>query len=165
MRRIGRQLAHAGKEILLAHTFLIPGSRTGLSLDRLIRLQAQVGSERSEGVHHKLAAFQSRSIRAQPWFTKPIYGWWSSSHCNCKIGRISLPWPRNSCAKFWLTMRNLKAAERRYDCKVTLDEAVELPQKRDLDLLALDPALKELARVDSQRARIVELRFFGGRSA
>ena len=58
---------------------------------------------------------------------------------------------------------NLKAAKRRYDCKVTLDEAVELPQKRDLDLLALDPTLKELASVDSQQARIVEVRFFGGR--
>lgn len=60
--------------------------------------------------------------------------------------------------------RNRKAAKRSYDCKITLDEAVELPQKRDLDLLALDDALKELSRLDSQQARIVELRFFGGLS-
>jgi RNA polymerase sigma factor (TIGR02999 family) len=60
--------------------------------------------------------------------------------------------------------RNRKAAKRRNDCKIALDEAVELPQKRDLDVLALDEALKELARLDSQQARIVELRFFGGLS-
>lgn len=33
---------------------------------------------------------------------------------------------------------------------------------QDLDLLALDEALAELATIDAQQARIVELRFFGG---
>jgi len=33
---------------------------------------------------------------------------------------------------------------------------------RDLDLLSLDEALAELATLDEQQARIVELRFFGG---
>jgi RNA polymerase sigma factor (TIGR02999 family) len=33
---------------------------------------------------------------------------------------------------------------------------------RDTDLLALDEALGELAAIDEQQARIVELRFFGG---
>ena len=60
--------------------------------------------------------------------------------------------------------RNRKAAKRSYDYKITLDEAAGLPQKRDLDLLALDDALKELSRLDAQQARIVELRFFGGLS-
>lgn len=32
----------------------------------------------------------------------------------------------------------------------------------DLDLLALDEALGDLARIDERQARIVELRFFGG---
>jgi len=60
--------------------------------------------------------------------------------------------------------RNRKAAKRRDDCKITLDDVIELPQKRDLDVLALDDALRELARMDSQQARIVELRFFAGLS-
>ena len=60
--------------------------------------------------------------------------------------------------------RNRKAAKRRNDCKITLDDVIELPQKRDLDVLALDDALRELARMDSQQARIVELRFFAGLS-
>ena len=38
---------------------------------------------------------------------------------------------------------------------------VALPS-RDLDLVALDEALEELAAIDPRQARIVELRFFGG---
>ena len=60
--------------------------------------------------------------------------------------------------------RTRKAAKRSYDCKIELDEAQGLAPPRDLDLLALDDALEELARMDKQQARIVELRFFGGLS-
>lgn len=60
--------------------------------------------------------------------------------------------------------RTRKAAKRSYDCKIELDEALGLAQPRNLDLLALDDALQELARMDPQQARIVELRFFGGLS-
>ena len=60
--------------------------------------------------------------------------------------------------------RTRKAAKRSYDCKIELDEAHDLAPPRDLDLLALDDALEELARMDKQQARIVELRFFGGLS-
>jgi RNA polymerase sigma factor (TIGR02999 family) len=45
---------------------------------------------------------------------------------------------------------------------LTLDEAIALPNKRELDLVALDDALNRLARLDPQQSRIVELRFFGG---
>jgi RNA polymerase sigma factor (TIGR02999 family) len=47
---------------------------------------------------------------------------------------------------------------------LALDEAVALPRTREVDLVALDDALTQLARVDPQQARIVELRFFGGLS-
>lgn len=46
--------------------------------------------------------------------------------------------------------------------RVTLDEAFSLVSPRGLDLLALDTALSELAAIDEQQARIVELRAFGG---
>ena len=46
--------------------------------------------------------------------------------------------------------------------RVTLDEALELPAQADLDLVALDEALVALARIDPAKARLVELRFFGG---
>ncbi len=48
--------------------------------------------------------------------------------------------------------------------KLTLDGAAVLPENRSLDLVALDDALHELARLDPQQSRIVELRFFGGLS-
>jgi RNA polymerase sigma factor (TIGR02999 family) len=47
---------------------------------------------------------------------------------------------------------------------LTLDEASVLMKGRPVDLLALDEALKGLARLDPQQSRIVELRFFGGLS-
>ncbi|MBI3652461.1 MAG: sigma-70 family RNA polymerase sigma factor [Acidobacteria bacterium] len=47
--------------------------------------------------------------------------------------------------------------------KLTLDEALALPQQeRDVDLVALDDALKTLEAMDAQQSRIIELRFFGG---
>jgi RNA polymerase sigma factor (TIGR02999 family) len=47
---------------------------------------------------------------------------------------------------------------------VPIDE-VEIPdEQRDVDLVALDEALRELAENDARKARVVELRFFGGLS-
>jgi RNA polymerase sigma factor (TIGR02999 family) len=60
--------------------------------------------------------------------------------------------------------RRRRAAKRDYRCQITLDRAVALPQKREVDLLALDDALDELSRLDPRQGRIVELRFFGGLS-
>lgn len=46
--------------------------------------------------------------------------------------------------------------------KISLDTSLNLAEKRDLEVLALDDALKELAQLDSRQAKIVELRFFTG---
>lgn len=48
--------------------------------------------------------------------------------------------------------------------KLSLDEAVSFSNQREIDLIALDEALKELECLDPQQTRIVELRFFGGLS-
>jgi len=45
---------------------------------------------------------------------------------------------------------------------VTFDEALAVSPPDDPDLLALDEALTELARVDERKAQVVEMRFFGG---
>ncbi len=47
-------------------------------------------------------------------------------------------------------------------CRLTLDEAVALPQQLDVDVVELDRALTGLAELDAQQSRIVELRFFAG---
>jgi len=58
--------------------------------------------------------------------------------------------------------RRRLAAKRHGGCKVTLEGAASLLEKPAVDLMALDDALKGLARLDPQQSRIVELRFFGG---
>jgi RNA polymerase sigma factor (TIGR02999 family) len=48
--------------------------------------------------------------------------------------------------------------------RLSITSAEELVAKPDLDVLALHEALEELALVDPQQSRIVELKFFGGLS-
>ena len=48
------------------------------------------------------------------------------------------------------------------DYKVSLDEAVSYFAERDVELVKLDDALRELETFDARQSRIVELRFFGG---
>lgn len=47
---------------------------------------------------------------------------------------------------------------------IELDEALTMVTGKDADLIALDEALASLAQFDERKARIVELRFFGGLS-
>jgi RNA polymerase sigma factor (TIGR02999 family) len=49
-------------------------------------------------------------------------------------------------------------------CMLTLDDAMILPQRKDLDVVAIDDALHALAEVDPRQSRVVELRFFAGLS-
>jgi RNA polymerase sigma factor (TIGR02999 family) len=61
--------------------------------------------------------------------------------------------------------RNRHAAKRGgHACILSLDDMVETPGRRGLDLVALDDALEGLAKVDARQARMVELRFFAGLS-
>lgn len=46
--------------------------------------------------------------------------------------------------------------------RIALEDAISLSDEPNIDLLAVDEALKELAELDEQQSRIVELRFFGG---
>lgn len=48
--------------------------------------------------------------------------------------------------------------------RISLENVTEMPRERAAELLALDEALNELARLDSRKARVVELRYFGGLS-
>jgi RNA polymerase sigma factor (TIGR02999 family) len=48
--------------------------------------------------------------------------------------------------------------------KLSLDENIDRAVERGAELIALDDALKALAEFDEQKARVVELRYFGGLS-
>jgi RNA polymerase sigma factor (TIGR02999 family) len=59
--------------------------------------------------------------------------------------------------------REHKAAKRGSgETRLALDEAINVAGKQDVDVIALDDALQELARFDPRQSRIVELRYFGG---
>ena len=45
-----------------------------------------------------------------------------------------------------------------------LDEIPDVSSRRDRELVAIDDALKTLAEMDPRKARVIELRFFGGLS-
>ena len=60
--------------------------------------------------------------------------------------------------------RGRRAAKRDGGVKLALEDIVAAAKNRGTDLIALDDALTELAKLDAQQARIVELRFFGGLS-
>lgn len=47
---------------------------------------------------------------------------------------------------------------------VSLDEAAMVGGERSADLVALDDAMNELARLDPRKVQVVEMRFFGGLS-
>ncbi len=59
-----------------------------------------------------------------------------------------------------------RRAERRggNDVEIALDDAPEITQKKEPDLIALDEALIELAKVNDRQSKVVELRYFGGLS-
>ena len=46
--------------------------------------------------------------------------------------------------------------------KIPLNEALSFAPERSRDLLDLDDALKALAAIDERKAKVIELRFFGG---
>jgi len=58
--------------------------------------------------------------------------------------------------------RSHRAAKRGYGHRLTLVDALATSAPRGVDLIALDDALAELAKLDPRQSRVVELRFFGG---
>ena len=60
--------------------------------------------------------------------------------------------------------RKHRSAKRGEGLQVPLDEALLGTRARGVEVEALDEALNSLARIDPRKARIVELRFFGGLS-
>ncbi|MBX7173223.1 MAG: sigma-70 family RNA polymerase sigma factor [Pyrinomonadaceae bacterium] len=48
--------------------------------------------------------------------------------------------------------------------KISLDDAFVFVKEKPAEMIALDEALTELAKIDKRRSQVVELRFFGGLS-
>jgi RNA polymerase sigma factor (TIGR02999 family) len=59
--------------------------------------------------------------------------------------------------------RSRQAAKRGKGSRpVSIEALIDLPERRDLEVLLVDEALTALAREDERQARVVELRFFAG---
>jgi RNA polymerase sigma factor (TIGR02999 family) len=62
--------------------------------------------------------------------------------------------------------RTRNAAKRgSHAVKVSIEDSGDIPVDRPSMLLAVDDALRELARKDPAKARLIEMRFFGGLTA
>jgi RNA polymerase sigma factor (TIGR02999 family) len=62
-------------------------------------------------------------------------------------------------------VRRMRATKRGAGVRdLSLDEAIVLPHQKNVDLIRLDDALQQLARLDERQCRVVELRFFVGLS-
>jgi len=73
---------------------------------------------------------------------------------------VSAQLMRHILVDFARARRNLK---RGGDVQqVSLDEALTIASGHSPELVALDDALKDLARLDERQSKVVELRFFGG---
>lgn len=72
--------------------------------------------------------------------------------CAQSMRRILVDWARSRQAK-------KRGGEIR---PLRLDEALVVSEVENVDLIALDEALKALAAVDPRRSQVVELHFFGG---
>jgi RNA polymerase sigma factor (TIGR02999 family) len=57
-----------------------------------------------------------------------------------------------------------KKTQKRGGQKIALDDAISFTAEKEFDLLSLEEALQMLETIDAKKAKIVELRFFGGLS-
>jgi RNA polymerase sigma factor (TIGR02999 family) len=90
----------------------------------------------------------------------------------CQVDRLQLENRAHFFAVASQMMRRIlvdqarrRRAQKRGGPKVPLEEAFALAAQDGEDLVTLNESLDELAAVDPRKARVVEMRFFGGLSA
>lgn len=59
-------------------------------------------------------------------------------------------------------MKNRQKRGGEFKTQIALDDAVSFVNSKELDVVAVDEALKKLEALDERQARIVEMKFFGG---
>ena len=76
----------------------------------------------------------------------------------------SSPSPRERCAKSWSIMPRSHQSQKRGGgaLKVELDEAALVSPEQSKEIVDLHEALERLATLDSRKAQVVELKYFGG---
>ncbi len=125
-----------------------------LVYDDLRRLAgAYMRNEPSDHTLQATALVHEAYVRLVDWKT---VSWQSRAHFFAVAAQVM--------RKTLIDHARKRRALKRGGHKVILDEAVSLPNRRPIELIALDDALQALERLDPRQAKIVELRFFGGLS-
>lgn len=145
-------------------TALLLASRDGdeAALERLMPL-VHAELHRSHGGAWP-ASRPATLFSRRTWCTRRSSGWSTFAASRGRTGRTSWPWPRGSCGACSSTLPARRAHKRGAGAAhVTFRDDLPAAAASDgLDLVILDDALDELARLDERKARGVELRFFGG---
>ena len=81
-----------------------------------------------------------------------------------RTAHTSLPSPRKRCVKSWSIMPRRHQSQKRGGgaIKVELDEAAIVSPEQSKAIVDLHEALERLGALDSRKARVVELKYFGG---
>lgn len=131
-----------------------PGRLLELVYDDLRRLAAAyMKNERSDHTLQATALVHEAYMRMVDW--KNV-----SWHNRAQFFAIAAEVMR----KVLIDHARSRLAAKRRGHKLVLDEAISLPDRTPIDMVALDDALQSLEKLDPRQARIVELRFFGGLS-
>ncbi len=124
--------------------------------DELRRLAAYYSRMEAPGPSPQAAA--TVQVPPRPPGTQPLSDWAGRTHVFAVSSRIIRHLLVDPAREIHAQKRG-GGAER-----LPIEAALEVPAAENVDLLAIDAALEELAAVDSIKARIIELRFFGGLS-
>ena len=93
------------------------------------------------------------------------YDWWIRRGLTGRTGRIFWGGRPDNASPVGGSRAQAQCRKARSDFqKLSLDENIDRAVERSAELIALDDALKALSVLDEQKARMVELRYFGGLS-
>ena len=101
----------------------------------------------------------------QLWCTKLICGSYAKARPPGKTAPMSLVSARGSCGKSLSVMLSPGTRLKRGgpdSIRITLDEALDFYDRREMSVSAVDEALQSLEEIDPRQGQIVEMRFFGG---
>lgn len=131
-----------------------PGRLLELIYDDLRRLAgAYMKNERSDHTLQATALVHEAFIRLVDWENVT---WQNRAHFFAVAAEVM--------RKILIDHARKRSANKRGGTKLALDDAVSYSDEKEFDILALEDALQSLERIDRRKAKIVELRFFGGLS-
>src|SRR5213080_3656945 len=106
----------------------------------------------------------STHCKRRRWSTRLICAWPARPTQALRTAHTSLPSPRKRCVKSWSIMPRRLSPKKRGGgvLKVDLDAVALISPQQTTEILDVHEALERLATLDSRKAQVVELKYFGG---